>query len=108
MEKKMVRVAVPPSSKPGLRGRERFRRQGPKRIRRFDTGEQTAAGIMGQPHRHAEVPAKIDYFTTEPEMVELTPWIQRALCRGNLVLVQAPLKPKAGSPSTPVPLDKKE
>jgi hypothetical protein len=71
-----------------------------------DTNDQIVAGLSGKAERVA-VRSSADYFTDEPEEVELTSWVERKLRRGALILAPSseprhPLPNK--TPAAPVPL----
>lgn len=101
-----VKVRVPDSR----HGVARLRRPGAKRLRLTDTDDEIRAGLNGG----AGVASKAaepgsDYFTSTPEEVEFTPWIERMVRKGSLEIVPAS-PPKTtttkASASEPVPMTK--
>jgi hypothetical protein len=100
----MIWVRVPDGPDPALK--PILRKPGPKRGRYQDTAEETARALGG-----GGAPSKprlrSDYFTGEPEEVELTQWVRRMLRRGSLEEVTPANPPKSASkknPEPPVPL----
>lgn len=85
MEK--IWVKVPSPTDPALQNQGMLRKPGPRRYAPTENFEETIAGLRGAavPHRPKWRP---DYWTEEPELVELTPRVMRHLMKGNLVRCQ--------------------